>query len=71
MTDVSESQPLRAEELFTDFKYLHFSGFRNSINISHLHRMEELTGPLQSGFQLPAPMLYPLRNISGRQSQRQ
>lgn len=72
MLDVNESQPLRAEELFIDFKYLYFSGFQNSINISHLHRMKELMGPLQSGFLLPCSILLEIfleDNHSGNNSE--
>lgn len=68
MSDVNERQSFRAEELFRDFKYLYVSGFQNSVNISHLQGMkEELVGALQSGFQLSAPVPYPLRSVSVRQ----
>lgn len=67
MLDVNERQSFRAEDIFRDFKYLYFSGFQNSVNISHLQWMkEELVGALQSGFQLPTSVPYPLRNISIR-----
>lgn len=70
MLNVNERQSFRAEELFRDLKYLYFSGFQNSINISHLRGMkEELAGALQSSLQLPAPLPSPLRNISVRQPQ--
>lgn len=68
MLDVNERASFRAEELFRDLECLCFSGFRNSINVSHLQGMKgELMGALQSGFQLPTPVPYPLRNVSVRQ----